>query len=64
MLTELKKNDFELIMFSQNNSKYLEQVAAAISKDEPLFDFLINKDQLYFEKELDLHILDLNILTA
>lgn len=64
MLTELKKNDFELIMFSQNNSKYIEQVAAAISKDEPLFDFLINKDQLYFEKELDLHILDLNILTA
>lgn len=64
MLTELKKNDFELMMFSQNNSKYLEQVAAAISKDEPLFDFLINKDQLYFEKELDLHILDLNILTA
>lgn len=62
MLSELKKSDFEIILFSSHNSKYLEQVAATIQKDEPLFDFLINKDQLHFDRELDLHILDLNIL--
>jgi TFIIF-interacting CTD phosphatase-like protein len=62
MLTELKKNDFELILFSSNNANCLEQVAATLQKDEPLFDFLINKDHLHFDRELDLHILDLNIL--
>lgn len=44
MLSELKKNDFELMMFSSHNAKYLEQVAATIQKDEPFFDFLINKE--------------------
>ena len=61
MLSELKK-DFELILFSQQSSKHLEQVAATIQKDEQLFDYVINKDQLHFDRELDLHILDLNIL--
>lgn len=46
MLSELKKNDFEIILFSSHNAKYLEQVAATIQNNEPLFDFLINKDHL------------------
>jgi TFIIF-interacting CTD phosphatase-like protein len=64
MLSELKKSDFEVMLFSSHNAKYLEQVAATLQKDEPYFDFLINKDHLYFDRDLDLHILDLNILIA
>lgn len=62
MLSELKKNDFELILFSFHNAKYLQEVAATLQKDEAYFDFLINKEHLYFDRDLDLHILDLNIL--
>ena len=62
MLSELKKSDFELMLFSFHNAKYLQEVAATLQKDEPYFDFLINKEHLYFDRELDLHILDLNIL--
>ena len=62
MLSELKKNDFELMLFSFHNAKYLQEVAATLQKDEPYFDFLINKEHLYFDRELDLRILDLNIL--
>ena len=39
-------------------------MAATLQKDEPYFDFLINKDHLYFDRDLDLHILDLNIFIA
>lgn len=62
MLSELKKNDFELMLFSFHNAKYLQEVAATLQKDEAYFDFLINKEHLYFDRDLDLHILDLNIL--
>ena len=36
-------------------------MAATLQKDEPYFDYLINKDHLYFDRDLDLRILDLNI---
>jgi hypothetical protein len=30
MLSELKKNDFELMLFSFHNAKYLQEVAATL----------------------------------
>ncbi len=63
MLSQLKQ-DFELILFSSKNSiKYVEKVAEAIEKDnEKYFDHLIGIDEMYYFKDIDFYILDLNIL--
>ena len=63
MLTKLKE-DFELILFSTKNTlKYVEKVAEAIEKDnEKFFDHLIGSEDMFYYKDIDFRILDLNIL--
>ena len=63
MLTQLK-DDFELILFSSKNTlKYVEKVAEAIEKDnEKFFDHLIGSDDMFYYRDIDFHILDLNVL--
>ncbi|CDW91070.1 nli interacting factor-like phosphatase family protein [Stylonychia lemnae] len=63
MLSQLKE-DFELILFSSKNSlKYVEKVAEALEKDnEKFFDHIICIDDMYYYKDIDFYILDLNVL--
>ena len=63
MLSQLKE-DFELILFSSKNSlKYVEKVAEALEKDnEKLFDHLMSIEDMYYFKDIDFYILDLNVL--
>lgn len=64
MLIQLKE-DFELILFSSKNSlKYVEKVAEALDKDggQKLFDHLVGIEDLYYFKDIDFYILDLNVL--
>lgn len=43
--------------------KYVEKVAEAIEKDnEKFFDHLISIEDMYYFKDIDFYILDLNIL--
>ena len=66
MLTQLRQ-DFELILFSSKNSlKYVEKVAEALEKEKPpeepkFFDLLLGIEDLYYFKDIDFYILDLNI---
>ncbi len=61
MLSELKQ-DFELILFSSNIEKYTHKVAEALQDKDVYFDHIVYKDLLYYNKEMDYHIMDLNIL--
>eukprot|EP00347_Sterkiella_histriomuscorum_P013290 403365282 len=63
MLSQLKE-DFEIILFSSKNSyKYVEKVVEAIEKDnEKYFDHVISTEDMYYYKDIDFHILDLNVL--
>lgn len=43
--------------------KYLEKVCEAIEKDnDKIFDHLISTEEMFYYKDIDFHILDLNIL--
>lgn len=63
MLSQLKE-DFEIILFSSKNSgKYVEKVVEAIEKEnEKYFDHVISIEDMYYYKDIDFYILDLNIL--
>lgn len=63
MLSQLKE-DFEIILFSsKNSSKYVEKVVEAIEKDnDKLFDHVISTEDMYYYKDIDFYILDLNVL--
>ena len=61
MLAELKQ-DFELILFASNYEKYVQKIAGAIQKEEQYFDFIISKDNLFYNQEIDFHVIDLNVL--
>jgi hypothetical protein len=65
MLTKLK-DDFELIVFSSKNSmKYTEKVVEALEKDNmKFFDHIISIDEMFYYKDIDFHILDLNMLLS
>lgn len=51
-----------MILFSSNIESYTKKVVQALTKDEPIFDHVISKDSLFHNKDLDFHIMDLNIL--
>jgi TFIIF-interacting CTD phosphatase-like protein len=61
MLLELRA-DFEIILFSSNIEKYTTKVVSAIQKEVEMFDHVIYKDQLLYNKDLDYYSVDLNVL--
>jgi hypothetical protein len=62
MLSDLKQ-DFEIVLFG-SNYQFVEKILEVMNKDspEPLYDQLIKKDMLFYTKDLDYFILDLNVL--
>lgn len=62
MIQELKQ-DFELILFGLNY-QFVDKIVEVLEKDEKLFDHVIKKDMLTYNKSIDYFILDMNILTG
>lgn len=61
MLFDLKQH-FEIILFG-SNYQFVDKIVETLQKDgEPLFDYVIKKDMLFYTKNIDYYILDLNIL--
>ena len=56
------KQDFEIILFG-SNYQYFDKIVETLTKDgEQLFDYVIKKDMLFYTRNIDYYILDLNIL--